>query len=98
MTRIPVTSCSPASPNPIPPTPTPSTGGPGGECETDNLVEEVYISKHDCDTRGEEKLISQNLYICKIQTHLHNIILKNYLTYRITYRIILRQLELYNVG
>lgn len=52
VTRIPVTSCSPASPTPIPPTPTPSTGGPGGECETDNLVEEVYISKHDCDTRG----------------------------------------------
>lgn len=38
ITRIPVTS--------------PPHGSGTLECENDNLVEEVYITKHDCDNRG----------------------------------------------
>ncbi|KAI5740813.1 hypothetical protein M8J76_007491 [Diaphorina citri] len=40
ITRIPVTS--------------PPHGSGTLECENDNLVEEVYITKHDCDNRGYE--------------------------------------------
>uniref|UniRef100_A0A8D8TAG3 Heat shock 70 kDa protein 12B n=1 Tax=Cacopsylla melanoneura TaxID=428564 RepID=A0A8D8TAG3_9HEMI len=50
VTLVPVVTPSSLDPEPSRPSPSLSPG-PQGDCENNNLVEEVYISKHDCDNR-----------------------------------------------